>query len=161
MTTSTEADLKFTDLFILLSKYGVLNLSDLFKYCPPRQKMGAKAKIKFNNLVPEATHSSEIIDIYDYQHICDFYVNDKSINVKFVKSKINNKDEKYWRTTLKNDSDIQVFFLEREEGDGLVDPLILVIPSNEFKTKSITFKLGDKWFKYLTSEYNLKSNIMA
>lgn len=130
-------------LHLTLAKAGVLTITDKVNYGTRNAKLGGKAEELFQKLIPEA------LPVNGYKANnpeFDFVYKNLTIDVKFS-SLFSRGKSKYWRVRTKGNPDLYVIFLERDEGDELENPYILLFPSVFKETKSVHISSKGDLFK--------------
>lgn len=133
---------------ITLLRSGVISLQDKIQYSSEAGKLGAKAEFMFQKLVPNAVNYNRVVN-KNNKHF-DFKYGDLTIDVKYssrINKKINGeeKDGYYWSARSTGKVDLFVLFLERNKGDKLDNPHILIIPKSFATAKH--FNISPKWIK--------------
>lgn len=120
---------------IKLMKSGVLKIQDKIKYGSKAHALGGKAEEYFQKLVPEAVDANKYWKKNNPTY--DFIYKNLTIDVKYS-SKHNGPNAPYWGIRAIKSANICVAILEREEGKGVENPYILLIPNGFVQTTSNT-----------------------
>lgn len=110
-----------------LLKSGCLKIQDKIRYGSKGAKLGGEAEALFQKLVPEAIDANRYFK--KNNPVYDFVLKDVTIDVKYSSLFIDKRcSVQRWQIKAKGNQDFICAFLEREKGQELADPIVLLLP---------------------------------
>lgn len=128
-----------------LLKSGALQIQDKIRYGNKAAKLGGEAEALFQKLVPTAVDANRY---FKKNHpVYDFMYGNLTIDVKYSSSR-RQSSHVFWKVRVSGDQDFIVAFLEREAGQGLNNPIILLLPMSFIENaSSLHISKGGPWIK--------------
>lgn len=141
--TRNKFNLRTLTLHLILAKSKVLSIEEKIEYGPKNNQIGAKAEKLFKELVPEAIDCN---NLKKNNQEYDFLYKNLTIDIKYSSLAKRNKNGYYWHCRLTQNPDIFILFLERNMGDKIKNPYIIIIPSALKQSNTISITKSGVWF---------------
>ena len=134
---------------IHLAKAGILKIKDKIQFGTKGAKLGGEAEELFQKLVPEAADANS----YWRRNNPSFDFMYKGITIDVKYSSYHEKTRKdgvnrgaHWKIRTAGERDLIVAFLEREAGQELENPIILLLPTMFIDVKNgLAISKASKW----------------
>lgn len=127
----------------------------LIDYTTRPAMLGGQAERRFQFLVPEAINANKEIAINNPDY--DFIYKGMKIDVKYSSaSKRCDSHSDIWSVRTSGNHDLIVAFLERQRGEELNNPYVLIVPNQvSAPRKKIEIHKGGKWWRLAIEENDL------